>query len=286
MTKKPKASIKPRSVSHPVRVIGSIITVYELGNWRVEIAGEENHQHVINEVVYIEKIFIGWIWSAIHIKALHFVISYITGEAIGGGHPQAGPGIDVAVCSEDGIPRCRINLDDIIILFVAPEISLAIRGFGAFAGVVEAPILAINKQVVEIATFRWLALCYLCVARELVAQRDESVIPLKAPRVVFERPEIESVESVRSALVCEQRIFQLGCSILRAKKEAKGMLRIGGASAEAAADAQSGIDMKALRSIRVNEFNGCGALPINAVLTGVCVNTGHRIEQVSGIRHD
>src|SRR5882724_5196864 len=168
MTEKSEPSIKTCSVSHTVHVIRSTIAINELRNWRIEIAREENHQHVINEIVDIDKVFKGRIWSAIHIKPLHFIISYIAGEAVGGGHPQAGPGIHVAVRSENGIPRRGINLDDIIILFVAPEISLAISCFRALAGIVETPKLPINKQVIKIATLRRLALRYLRVARELV----------------------------------------------------------------------------------------------------------------------
>src|SRR5882724_10308514 len=126
MTKKPKASIKTCSISYPIHVIRAVIAIHELRNWRIEIASEENHQHVIDKVVYIDKIFKSWIGSAIHIKALHLVIISIAGKAVGGSHPQAGPGLHVAVRSENGLACGGINFDDIIILFVAPEISLAI----------------------------------------------------------------------------------------------------------------------------------------------------------------
>src|SRR6266478_75662 len=101
MTKEAEAPIKTRSISHPVHVIGSIITVHELGNRRIEIAGEEYHQHVVNEIVNVDEVFKSGVGSAIHIKALHLVIIGIAGEAVGSSHPQAGPGLHVAVRSEN-----------------------------------------------------------------------------------------------------------------------------------------------------------------------------------------
>src|SRR6266478_64678 len=113
MTKEAEAPIKTRSISHPVHVIGSIITVHELGNRCIEIAGEEDHQHVINEIVNVDEVFKSGVGSAIHIKALNFVIISIADKAVGGGHPQADPGIHVAVRSENGLARGGIDLDDI-----------------------------------------------------------------------------------------------------------------------------------------------------------------------------
>src|SRR5438067_1293340 len=83
----------------------------------------------------------------------------------------------------------------------------------------------------------------------------------------------------------EGGIVQLGSAVLLAEEKAKRMLGVVGTAAETAANAQTRIDVKAFRAIRVNEFYRGWPFPGDPVLSGIGVNAGCRIEQISEIRH-
>jgi hypothetical protein len=127
------------------------------------------------------------------------------------------------------------------------------------------------REFVE-AAFGRLALGQLSVAGKLVAQGDEPIVPLKTPGVVFEGAQIKTVEGSGSALTGKSGELEFGGSVLLAEKEAEGVFGIAGASAITAADADTAIDVEALRAVRINQFNGSGPLPRGAIPARVGIN--------------
>src|SRR6185437_13933795 len=123
-------------------------------------------------------------------------------------------------------------------LLVAAEISGAVRGLGPFGRVVKAPILAVDIKMIVIPAFALMALGQLGVARELVAQTDEPVIPFKAPRVVLERTKIKSIERGGASLARKRRIVQLRRAVLLAEEKTERVLGISRAPAVSAANAE------------------------------------------------
>src|SRR6266581_1693987 len=119
--------------------------------------------------------------------------------------------------------------------------------------------------MVEVAAFGGLTLGVLCVARELVAQTDETVVPFETPRVIFKRSQVIAVERVHAALVGEHRKFQLRGAISRTEKETKGVFGIARAPAVAAANAEAGIDLKTFRAVGINQFDRRRPFPGDAV---------------------
>src|SRR5207249_1216642 len=107
MANKPETAIRAAAVAKSIPVI-RVRVADEIGDRRIEIAAVKNHEHVIDEVVYIEQIFVSWIWRAIRIEALHSEVVRVIGEAIGSRLPQPRPRIHVAVRSID---RIRAGLD-------------------------------------------------------------------------------------------------------------------------------------------------------------------------------
>ena len=140
--------------------------------------------------------------------------------------------------------------------------------------------------MVKVAALALLALGQLRIARELVAESDEPVVAFEAPRVVLEGAQIKAVEGIGAALACESRKLQLGGPVLRAEKEAKGVFRVAGAAAVAAADADARVDVKALGSIRINQLDGSGSFPVDPVITRVGVDARRRVKEVLQIRRD
>ena len=92
-------------------------------------------------------------------------------------------------------------------------------------------------------------------------------------------PQIEFLEGT-DALGPEHRIFEARFAVLATEEEPEGMFGIAGASAVAAADADAGVDLKPRTTVGIDEFKRGGAFPIAAVVAGVRVNAGGRVEQV------
>ena len=280
-----KAAVEARAIAHRKHVV-RIGVANECGDRRVNISGEEDHQHVVNEIVHVEQVLVGRIGCAVRVQSLDLEIVGVVGKPVGRRHPQTGPGAHVAVGGENRVAGARVHLDNIIILFVAAKIACAVRGFGPLGGVVKAPILPVDVKMVKIPSLGRLALGVLGVARELVAQTDEPVVPFETPRVIFKRSQVIAVERVHAALVGECRKLQLRRAVFRAEKEAKRVFGIARAAAVAATNADAGVDLKTFRAVGINQFNRRGPFPGDAVLARVRINARGRVEQIRRFGHD
>src|SRR5690606_2968427 len=108
---------------------------------------------------------------------------------------------------------------------------------------------------------------------------------LESPRVVLARAEIDLVELVR-ALAAEERILEASGAVLLAEEEAEGVLGISVASAESAADAQTGIDAEAFLAVGVDQLRGHRPFPGAPVVSGIHVDAGRRAEEIGDVGRD
>ena len=134
--------------------------------------------------------------------------------------------------------------------------------------------------MVKVAAFTRLALGQLRIARELVTESDEPVVAFEAPGVVLECAQIKAVETIGTALASEGGELQFTGPVFLAEKEAKGVFGIAGTAAVTAPDADARVDVKALGSIRINQFDGRRSFPVAAVIAGVGVDAGRRVKKV------
>ena len=138
--------------------------------------------------------------------------------------------------------------------------------------------------MIEIAARGRFAHRELKVAVELVAEEYAAQVAGQAPGIILRATQVDVVESLR-AFLPEERIFQFAFAVLRAEKETEGVLGIHRHAAEPAANSHAAIDLKALRSVRINQFQRAGALRLLAVLPCIGINTAISLEEIVEI-HD
>ena len=199
-----EAAMLARAVPQPVPVVGRIVAE-EIRDRRVEIAAIKNDQHVVDEIIDFEQVFVSRVGRAIDVQALHLEVSRVGGQAVRRRPPQARPGRHVAVGRKD-IVTVR-DLDRVVIVFVTTVVRCAVRRFRPFAGVVQTPILAIDVKMIKVAALALLAHCQLRVAGKLVAEKNPSRVALETPGIVLECAQIDLVKGV-GAVVTEERILQ------------------------------------------------------------------------------
>jgi hypothetical protein len=88
------------------------------------------------------------------------------------------------------------------------------------------------------------ALSQLRIARKLVAQGDEAVVTLEAPRIILKGAQVKTVKGIRPILVGENRVLELGGAVLLAKEKAKRMFRVTWTPAVPATNSYSAIDVE------------------------------------------
>src|SRR5207244_807422 len=89
----------------------------------------------------------------------HHLLVHRGGILTGVGHrvnligqgPELGPAVLVAVGGEDRVAGLRIDLDDVVIAGVAAVVGGGVIGLGSFGGVVDAPVLAVDVQLIHVA---------------------------------------------------------------------------------------------------------------------------------------
>ncbi len=276
-------AVRPGAVAQGVEVVGPGVA-QEVGDGRVQVPAVEDEEHVINQVRDIHQLFVGGIARAVGVVALHKLIGSVTGEAGPGQVVKPGPRLHVAVGGPERV-RPGLDLEGVEVLAAAAEIGGAVGGLGALAGVVQAPVLAVDVEVVELAPLARMAHGQLQVAVQLVAHEDAAAVALKAPRVVLESAQIYFVEAVRAG-VAEERIAQFRGPVFLAEKQPEGVFGIAGAAAESAPDAKARRHLETRRPVRMDQLDRTGPLPIPAVLAGVGVNARGRVEQVVEVHDD
>src|SRR5262249_47731362 len=152
-------------------------------------------------------------------------------------------------------------------------------GIGPFVDVVEPPVEAVDVEMIEGPVRRGLAQDELRVAAEDVARAGHDGVALEGPRIILHRAQVELVEGIRS-LGAEQRVVQLVRAVVLAEEEPEGVLRIVSAAAISAADAQAAVDLKTLRAVGIDEFDGGVALEGALVPAGVGVDARDVVEEV------
>jgi len=180
-----------------------------------------------------------------------------------------------------------VGHDDVIVLAVAAEVGLGVGGFRAFLALVEAPVLAVEIEMVEPAAGVRPAHGPLDVPAEHFAQErvlGAGVARIEAPGVVLRGAQVEVVE-LCDALVVEERILQLRDAVVGSEEQPERVLRIAAAAAESSSNAQPRVDLKPFRPIGTQQLHRNGTLPCTSFAARVDVDAALRVEQVRQIGH-
>ena len=202
MGRKPEPAMMPGPIALSIPVVGRRVPE-EVRNRRIEITAVKNHQHVVDEVVDIEQVFVSGVLGSVGIATLEFEIGRSVRESRFGGVIKTSPGIHVPVRGVDGV-RPRLDLNDVVVVFVAAVVGGRISRFGALTTIVEAPVLAIDVQVVVVPPLPLSPHVELAIPAELIANENPLGIPLKTPRVVLKGAKVEGVKFI-SARIAEER---------------------------------------------------------------------------------
>ncbi|OQC29734.1 MAG: hypothetical protein BWX70_01510 [Verrucomicrobia bacterium ADurb.Bin070] len=276
----PFEAVGLRPVVERVHVVGEGSAA---ADGRIGIAGIVGAQHVADQVVLVEVDRIGGVARAVRVQALdtRVVVGVRAGEPLVDSDVVQGvEGLKGAVRSGCRIPGAR-RLDAIPVIAVAAQIGRREIGIAAFLGLVEAPVLAVDVEMVVAAARVGHAHLALGVAREGLAHEGVEIAVLKCPRVILRGAQVDLVE-LGGAFAVEERETQLARAVVRAEKKAQRVLGIVDAAAERAADANSRVDVElgGRAARRIDQFDRDRPLPADAVVAGIGVDAGLRPEQV------
>ena len=171
--------------------------------------------------------------------------------------------------------------DGIVVLLASTDVGFGEGGFRAFLGVVEAPVNAVDVEMIKVTARADAVHGELGVAGHDVAHTDHPAIILERPRVVLHRAEVELVEALRTGRP-EDGIVQLRRAVFLTEEETEGVLRIVPAPAESATDAQTAVRLEAIGVVGVKQFDGRSALVGDAVTTGVVVD----VDEVGDVQRE
>ena len=208
---------------------------------RIQVAGVFDDQLIVDEIVDIQQHFEVGVVGAVRVLALQLEKLVVAIREIGGRSnvvdrvPQPLPSVEISVRRIDRV-RPSFDFDDVIVLFIAAEVRRGIVRLGTFLRLIQAPVLAVDVEVIEIAARVGLSEIALRIPRENVADKDPSGIGLERPRIVLRRPQIELLNDL-GTVVAEQRVVQLAVAILLAEEQPQRVFGIAGRAAESSAHA-------------------------------------------------
>ena len=257
---------------------------------RIQVAGVFDDQLIVDEIVDIQQHFEVGVVGAVRVLALQLEKLVVAIREIGSRRdvvdcvPQPLPSIEISVRRIDRV-RPGFDFDDVVVLFIATEIRRGIVRLGTFLRLIQAPVLAIDVEVIEIAARVGLSEVALRVPREDVTDKDPPGIGLERPRIILRRPQIELLNDL-STVFAEQRVVQLAVAILLAEEQPQRVFGIAGRAAESAAHAQAGVGLKAVAAVGIDQLDRRRAFPRDGVLRCVDIDPFGRIEQVRQVGDD
>ena len=122
----------------------------ESGARPVPVAGVVGDDHVVDDVVDIEKALEGWVRRAVGIQSLCLIVVRVRGKSHLPGIVKAVEGIAVP------IGRPPIFSDDVVVLLVASEVGLRKGRLGPFLRLKQPPVDAVDVEMVESAAGGWM----------------------------------------------------------------------------------------------------------------------------------
>ncbi|OQC03971.1 MAG: hypothetical protein BWX77_00358 [Bacteroidetes bacterium ADurb.Bin090] len=268
------------AVIYGVIIVGHVVVV-KGRNRGIEIAGVENNQHIVDQIIDIHPNPALRIHASVGFFAQQGQIGFVGGKAFGTFIPQSCPGFQVAVGGFVRIgPEFGIDFDDVVVVFMSAEIMLGIVGFGPFVGLVEPPVHAVEVEMVIASSFVGLFHAALQVATENIGYHGIVFTAVFAPGVILFAAQVHAVEFFYS-LVIEKGVFQLGGSVFFSEEETKSpfdalfLFSTGGSP-----DANTRVYLKAFGFAGVDQFYGTGTFPGPAAFFGVHIDTAAGIEQM------
>jgi len=169
------------AVANAEPVVGPCVAK-EVGNRCITVTVIKDHHHVVDEIVNIEQDRITRISHAIETKALGTIIVHGIFKSEVGYVPQIMPGVKCAVSSLDRVAAAGTGrFDAVPIISVAAEIRRGICCLGALLCLEDAPIVAVNIEMVISASGVALAHQSLAVARPHFPAHGIAAVAPKAP---------------------------------------------------------------------------------------------------------
>ena len=163
MKDKFKTAREARPIADAIPVIWILVT-QKCGGRRIKISAIQHDHHLVDEVHWIQQYWKRRIPRTIGIvPEKRLVDSVILCFAIAGRKagicllPKAEPGIQIPVCSMDGVSRRRIYFDRIVIVGIPSKICGTEVCLRALVDVVDSPLLAVDIEMVEKAVAARLA---------------------------------------------------------------------------------------------------------------------------------
>ena len=277
--------ISPRQVRIPRthrEVIVHHIAVYVGG--AVLVLDDEVHQHVVRHGHGIEQRLEGRVARSVRIQPLHFHVAGQRGDR--GGLGLLPEQVVVGIRAGGGFDVEGVRLDDVPVGLCAAEVLRAEGGIDALFAVIEAPVLAVDVEMIVIAAGGGLAERAHEIARENVADEVRIRAGEIGPRVILRGAQVHHVV-LGGAVVAEELIAEFSAAVLVAEEEAEGVLGVVAVAREVAADAKAAVLLEAgLRGVGIDQLHAARALPGVAIVVGIHIDAGGGVEDVGQIRDD
>ena len=181
----------------------------------IQVTSVKEDHVVIDQIVDIDEDFSIWIQFTPWSSTLEFEIGIIFFQSLSSDLVDTSPGIQRTIGGHDAPFLTR--LDDIIVLVLTPKILSPMPRFGAFAGVVETPVMTIDIQMTEVATHRRLPQRSLQIAIDLIPKKSGLRVSPHAPGIIGRTSQIQVVKGLCS-LLPKKWILQFGFPITVSKK--------------------------------------------------------------------
>src|SRR4030095_1895585 len=139
--------------------------------------------------------------------------------------PERCPRAEIPVSCLDVVADIRIHLECIEIGRIATEVRGAEVGIRTLVDVIQAPVLAVDIEVIETAVTARMSHRELLIACKRILQKMTVSIAAERPRIVLCATQVEFIELVASGwIITKQRIVQLRRTVAIAEKETERML--------------------------------------------------------------
>ncbi|OQB79291.1 MAG: hypothetical protein BWX88_04891 [Planctomycetes bacterium ADurb.Bin126] len=251
--------------------------------WPVGVADVHGHDHVVDVVVDVDVVGVVRAPGAVGVVSLDPLVGLGGRDALAdqGKHGVPGGGVPIdGVAGVEGVPG----------VLVATEVVGVERGLWPLAGIVEAPVEAVDVEVDKVAVGGGLAQGELGLAAELVADVLDLVCRgSPGVAVVGVGAEGDRIEFLGHAFVGpEDRILEFRGPVLLLEQQAEGVLVRHGGAAEVgpALNAQAGVDLEGGGAVGIDPLDGGGPFPGDGVQRGVGVDAGGLREETVLIGDD
>ena len=164
------------------------------------------------------------------------------------------PSFKIAVTCYSGASAAGFGFDTVPIFFVSAKVADGEFRVYTFLAHIDAPVDAVEKEVIITAACVGSSSCFLAVTSEDFAYGSISRGIFTMPGMVLFCTQIEFVK-FRDSFFTKERKYKRALAVLATEEKPERVLRIIGGTTGSAANAQTGIDLKLFSTLRINVFN-------------------------------